>query len=460
MHVVKNDGKPDTRTVAVPGHLKRGLGYLLAVAFLWVLLAGTGQALGCPNGLMVDDPAYCPYFVVFRPPGSVVSDDRLTSRLRTAAPTRVPVRSYALVIGIDAYPNFQSTDDRVLPPSKRDTDNLVAFLREQGFDEVILLHNEEATKERINYILDVYLSQQLDIFGEMARLLIAHTGHGAPGPSAGVPGGIVLSHASGARDYANVYALNDLAPKLRNLARKSYQFLALLGSCYSGGIFTGQTMSASNDWYPGAPGGHAVSSTPHDDMAYGLGGSNGSIFFDALIDGVRTGHADTLYAGWSAGVDGDLHLIGGGIVRLGALAGYVSGKIDALGKNPRTDRPFPQILLGSVLDGDHNGAFFFLGPPKAKSVMVSRQGNTAVVATDNTGSSVIDNADVKVFSPPDSYAISGIDVSHYNRDIVWPAAAKEIRFAYMKATESVSMRDEYFVRNWAGAEKAGIARGA
>lgn len=55
----------------------------------------------------------------------------------------------------------------------------------------------------------------------------------------------------------------------------------------------------------------------------------------------------------------------------------------------------------------------------------------------------------------------GIDVSHYQGAIDWPAVARDhVAFAYVKATEGVSGRDERFLRNWRGAGRAGIRVGA
>jgi lysozyme len=253
----------------------------------------------------------------------------------------------------------------------------------------------------------------------------------------------------------------DLAPKLKNLASKSYHFVAFLGSCYSGGIFTSQQPGGSNDWYPKAPGAHAVSSTPHDDLAYGLGDADGSIFFDSLIEGVKSGRGDVLSAGWVVGRDRDLHRIGGGIVRLGALTSFISQKIDELGNNPKTGKPFPQILIGSLSGTDHNGAFFFVGPPKEQQVSLLKNGTNLTLSTNDTGSSLFKNSDIKVFSAPDSYSVAGIDVSHYNGPINWKLVARAgYAFAYMKATESVSLKDERFAQNWSSAKEAGLIRGA
>jgi lysozyme len=55
----------------------------------------------------------------------------------------------------------------------------------------------------------------------------------------------------------------------------------------------------------------------------------------------------------------------------------------------------------------------------------------------------------------------GIDASHHQGRIDWPAVARSgIRFAYVKATEGRDFTDPRFRENWSGAEAAGLARGA
>jgi lysozyme len=59
------------------------------------------------------------------------------------------------------------------------------------------------------------------------------------------------------------------------------------------------------------------------------------------------------------------------------------------------------------------------------------------------------------------YPLRGIDVSHYQGSIDWPAVAgDDVAFAYVKATEGVESRDARFAPNWRGAERAGIRVGA
>lgn len=57
--------------------------------------------------------------------------------------------------------------------------------------------------------------------------------------------------------------------------------------------------------------------------------------------------------------------------------------------------------------------------------------------------------------------VTGIDVSHHQKNIDWARVAKSgVAFAYIKATEGGDFADKRFVDNWRGAAAAGIARGA
>lgn len=59
------------------------------------------------------------------------------------------------------------------------------------------------------------------------------------------------------------------------------------------------------------------------------------------------------------------------------------------------------------------------------------------------------------------YAVHGIDVSAYQGRIDWAEVSRNhVRFAFIKATEGVTMRDSRFQRNWGAARKAGVYRGA
>jgi len=63
--------------------------------------------------------------------------------------------------------------------------------------------------------------------------------------------------------------------------------------------------------------------------------------------------------------------------------------------------------------------------------------------------------------PPDVSGVLGMDVSGYQGDVDWSAAAADgARFAYVKATESTTYTNPYFAQQYDGSYDAGIIRGA
>ncbi|MEM9525971.1 MAG: GH25 family lysozyme [Bacteroidota bacterium] len=61
----------------------------------------------------------------------------------------------------------------------------------------------------------------------------------------------------------------------------------------------------------------------------------------------------------------------------------------------------------------------------------------------------------------DRYAVTGVDVSHYQGVIDWKAlAADGHAFAFIKATEGKQLKDVAFAANWVEAGRTGMRRGA
>lgn len=59
------------------------------------------------------------------------------------------------------------------------------------------------------------------------------------------------------------------------------------------------------------------------------------------------------------------------------------------------------------------------------------------------------------------YPTQGIDVSARQGTIDWPRVrAAGVDFAYIRASEGAGLRDPRFSQNWAGAQSAGVGRGA
>ena len=58
------------------------------------------------------------------------------------------------------------------------------------------------------------------------------------------------------------------------------------------------------------------------------------------------------------------------------------------------------------------------------------------------------------------FPVNGFDVSFYQRDIDWEIARKRVGFAFIKATQSTSIVDFQFLRNWQESKRVGIPRAA
>ncbi len=64
-------------------------------------------------------------------------------------------------------------------------------------------------------------------------------------------------------------------------------------------------------------------------------------------------------------------------------------------------------------------------------------------------------------NPLSRYPVKGIDVSHHQGTVYWPAVAGDgVRFVYLKATEGSDFQDDHFETNRKGAVAAGLACGA
>lgn len=67
---------------------------------------------------------------------------------------------------------------------------------------------------------------------------------------------------------------------------------------------------------------------------------------------------------------------------------------------------------------------------------------------------------------PNEFEVHGIDVSRHQRNINWEAVSKvkhddvALSFAFIKASEGMTLTDDYFKHNWKEAKKHGMLRGA
>ena len=61
----------------------------------------------------------------------------------------------------------------------------------------------------------------------------------------------------------------------------------------------------------------------------------------------------------------------------------------------------------------------------------------------------------------EEFEVHGIDVSHYQSRINWDSVmGEEVHFAFVKASEGISLTDSLFCRNWDEMKRIGLYRGA
>jgi GH25 family lysozyme M1 (1,4-beta-N-acetylmuramidase) len=164
------------------------------------------------------------------------------------------------------------------------------------------------------------------------------------------------------------------------------------------------------------------------------------------------------------------------IIRLGNLVSYLTDAVRDLGMNPETKQPYGVPWLGSVgMDKPSIGAFFFLGPENAQVADSSANSkpNTIILASasdinkslgasfkfDTHVTSIPSRPDIKVFYPPESYEVRGLDISHFNA-VDWAKVRTHATdFIYIRAT-GIAGEDKKVRENWEGARQKHIVRGA
>lgn len=247
-------------------------------------------------------------------------------------------RSFAVVVGISNYPNMA---EKRLAPAQADIDSLVHYLtEEEDFAEVIVLRDSAVTHENLRLVLQEYLRSRVDDFG-LSRFLFAFTGHGYE------EGGFsYLLHfgASDPLDVRNGINLQSLKALLQPVVDSAQHSLVLLNACKGG-----QFLSAFGDgetYISRRQGAHAITAgAPGElvfaDPAYGPG----SLFFEAVLDGVR------------GGADPD----GNGFITSWDLHGFI---VERVGLQANRQTP----LIGDMLPRNEisRGSFVFVNSDSTK----------------------------------------------------------------------------------------------
>jgi len=458
--------------------------------------SGNGYARDCPDGVTMpsDMAILCDAFVEYVASGTRPVDDRIAKRFPPAGINDPPIRSFAVVVSVWNYPNAVNPKDRALDSIKIDQENLIEFLKEQQFDEIIVLSNDMATPSNIGNVLENYIYPLVNgPYKGRARFFFAFDGHGTIPDDPSLPGGLALSPSLGENDNQpdHVYPLSRLQSDLSAIAAFAYQSLALLGSCYSGSIFPSSSptgvMYITNSQQPGA---HVLTAADSTERAWTGPAGKGTIFFDEILSTVRkaqpTGiEADTLSASDAVG---NVYLRGGFIVRLGAVLVDVNSDLENL-TNPNTGAEYPQIVAGQMAPNkNYTGAFFFLGAAHTQTVLLSLPGPHAgpfgttisgprgaeIVkveakdsvpnvpdAAEDTGSAIIGHPDIKVFNFYESYRIRGADISQFNERVDFDGLYDDgLRFVYIMSTQGAERIDQKFRSNWVSARASKLRVGA
>jgi GH25 family lysozyme M1 (1,4-beta-N-acetylmuramidase) len=462
---------------------------------------------------------YVKYFAAENTQDLTRQDPRLTQNVRDAEGNAAVVRSIAILAAVGNAPNAP------LPAAEEDLQSLCSFfVNDQHFDEVIALKDAEVTVENLRYFLVTYAENRGLTYRSMVRFVFAFSGHAVPdtpespsnSPSANVPTiKIVMGNTVDDQDFNHLLAFPDLRGWIQALYQHSYHVAAFVNTCFSGALFDGVGPSGFVDDIRG-PGIVAVAATDKNHEVLSAPDNRGSLFFEALIRGVQTGHGDTLFNVPMAGEPIPPNSKAG-VVRASPLASYIEWQmqnfIDAYNPDDPTSAGNKYTTFGPLepLNVPEEGEFFFLhstdgGQPTsfierpkqrvapADSTVTNIAQSMPIVGslldkvqremgqlTESASAQICTTLKRKRSTPPraspqhrnkegpDGFEllregvkqpIRGADVSRLDGDIDWGAAAQAIQFVYVRSTTGSSYVDPTFFDNWQGALQANLPRGA
>ena len=409
------------------------------------------DSIRCLNGAWVDRTERCEHIVHFRLRNASTTDVRIAKAIGGGD---APVRNIGFVIGVSEYPNFSGGS---LPAAHADVVRIENFLiNQQHFDEVITLENSNATQEAIHYFLTQYIVTQGQSYNGRIRVLFAFSGHGVQDESGAA---LVLSNATSATSPTGLYRLRALQSDLQATAGASWQVLGLIDACYGGNIFSVGYQGGNPDayWRPGA---YVVTAGSKGNLTWTLGGSAGSVFFNAFLDGIEKNLANSYPLEETDPSDRSKVVNFGNVITMGqafaeatrVIRGIQTGVI----RSPIDPAQVSEPWVGSIEpDRPSPGAFFFLG--KAGTGIPQPLAVVASVAPPAPRSW---SGQPKNAKSLDQYPIRGIDVSHHDGKIDWAKVkASGIAFAYIKATQGEGFTDRLLGSNLANLHIAGMPFG-
>lgn len=250
-------------------------------------------------------------------------------------------RSYALVAGIDYYPNMLASS-RYLTPAGEDIKKLVTYLKEeQNFDEIIVLKNTAVNPENLRYFLYQYLPEQIK-GKKKTRFLFAYSGHGMTLSKRGY---LLTSNARSLSDRKNSINLSTVKGYMDEIISVSHYNLALINSCYSGSFIYRKTFG--DNFIPKGKGAHAITAGTSNQLTQAISKhGDGSIFFEKFLEGVK-GKAD---------YDGT------GVVTVTEIYNHIHTEVSNITNQTQVPQLGDFSLQGSA------GQFFFLLENKADKI--------------------------------------------------------------------------------------------
>ena len=157
-----------------------------------------------------------------------------------------------------------------------------------------------------------------------------------------------------------------------------------------------------------------------DELVYSLGEpGQGSIFFDSLIDAVKSREAEATYR--ASDQDGRVMLLRRGIILLGDLEKQITSDVEEINRSKGKQYSIP--WEGSVEPSPvvSMAGFFFLSNKKGLDNYTENITLPSFRAPAASGavSSVAGQPEVKIFNQPQEYVVRGLDISQYNGEVKW-----------------------------------------
>jgi hypothetical protein len=161
---------------------------------------------------------------------SVVAKDQITNQ---SGEVKLYNKSYAVIIGIDRYPNLPQ--DRQLSYAVKDAQGVEQVLKRQyRFDKVFTLYDQQATKERIQELLTEELPGQM---GEDDALFIFWAGHGNQEKKSDGDLGYLVPYDGSIGKLRTVITMDEIKNTVSKAIPAKHVFY-VFDACYSGLLTT------------------------------------------------------------------------------------------------------------------------------------------------------------------------------------------------------------------------------